>query len=142
MPQFAVETFPSQIFWVIFGFFAIYLFMSFYVTPNLQKTLRDRDAHVGALVGEAESVGEKAKKMEEEARIALKKAETDSALVESKLIASFKEESTREQQALIDFFSEESQKKSHELALSSDECFAALREDSADIVDAAARRVC
>lgn len=141
MPQFAVETFSSQIFWVLMGFFAIYVFMSFYTEPNLQKTLDERENCVNSLVNEAGEIGEHARSIEKGAEEALKKAEMDFAVTESKLLASFKEQSSKEKEALFEVFSQESRKKSADLALSSEECFQLLQNSSEEMVRVATQKI-
>lgn len=141
MPQFAVETFSSQIFWVLFGFLAIYLFMSFYVTPDLQKTLNERDDYVNSLVGQASEMNGSAKDIEIRAEETLKEAERGFTVTESKLIASFKEQSSKRKKFLDGVFTEESRKRSADLASSSEECFRFFQESSEDMIAAAARKV-
>ena len=120
MPQLAVETFPSQIFWILVGFFAVYFFMSTVVAPNLEETLENREQHVGSLVKKAEKLNSDAQKIEKNAFDALERVEVDSAATESKLIASFREQSIKEKDALYKLFAKESRSKSELLAEASE----------------------
>lgn len=141
MPQLAVETFPSQIFWILVGFFAVYFFMSTVVAPNIEETLENREQHVGSLVKKAEKLNSDAQKIEKNAFDALERVEVDSAATESKLIASFREQSIKEKDALYKLFAEESRSKSELLAEASEKCFNDVVNDIEDIVQAAMLKI-
>ena len=141
MPQLAVETFPSQIFWILVGFFAVYFFMSTVVAPNLEETLENREQHVGSLVKKAEKLNSDAQKIEKNAFDALERVEVDSAATESKLIASFREQSIKEKDALYKLFAEESRSKSELLAEAYEKCFNDVVNDIEDIVQAAMLKI-
>ena len=141
MPQLAVETFPSQIFWILIGFFAVYFFMSTVVAPNLEETLENRAQHVGSLVKKAKNLNSDAQKIEKNAFDALERAEVDSAEIESNLIASFREQSMKEKDALYKVFAKESRSKSELLAETSEKCFNEVAGDIDDIVQAAMLKI-
>ncbi len=54
LPQLAVSTFPSQIFWVLLGFICVFTFMSLLVSPKLRSTLENRSNYIDNLLKEAE----------------------------------------------------------------------------------------
>ena len=141
MPQLAVETFPSQIFWILIGFFAVYFFMSTVVAPNLEETLENRAQHVGSLVKKAENLNSDAQKIEKNAFDALERVEVDYAEIESNLIASFREQSMKEKEALYKVFAKESRAKSELLAETSEKCFNEVSGDIDDIVQAAMLKI-
>ena len=141
MPQFAVETFSSQIFWVLFGFLAIYVFMSLYATPALQESLKERDSYVSSLINKADECNRNAKDIEMRAEAALKEAERGFAVTESQLIASFKEQNLKKKQSLDKVFAEESRKESDNLIASSDMCFQFFQESSEEMIEAAAKKI-
>lgn len=141
MPQFAVETFSSQIFWLLIGFFIVWGFLSFFVVPNLQQTLESREQHVGSIVQKAETLSSQAKKVEQNAEDALEKVEIESAAMESKLIASFHDQSVREKDDLNRIFSDESQRESTILLGSSEKCFKEIADDMDGILETIWRKI-
>lgn len=141
MPQLAVETFPSQIFWVLIGFFAVYVFMSTVIAPKIEKTLENRSSHIGSLVKRAEQLENDAKIIEKNALDALERAEVDATTAESKLIASFREQSIKEKEALYEVFSKQSRSKSKLLSEEVEKCFADISNDMDDIISTAIHKI-
>ncbi|MBQ7674716.1 MAG: hypothetical protein IJT36_09475 [Alphaproteobacteria bacterium] len=141
MPQLAVETFPSQIFWVLIGFFAVYVFMSTVIAPKIEKTLENRSSHIGSLVKRAEQLENDAKIIEKNALDALERAEVDATTAESKLIASFREQSIKEKEALYEVFSKQSRSKSKLLSEEAEKCFADISNDMDDIISTAIHKI-
>lgn len=141
MPQLAVETFPSQIFWVLIGFFAVYAFMSTVIAPKIEKTLENRSSHIGSLVKRAEQLENDAKIIEKNALDALERAEVDATTAESKLIASFREQSIKEKEALYEVFSKQSRSKSKLLSEEVEKCFADISNDMDDIISTAIHKI-
>lgn len=135
MPQLAIETFPSQIFWVLVGFFIVYVFMSFFAAPNLEKIIANRAAYVDSFLKNAAKLDSDAKKINKEALEALQKAEEETAIVESKLIASFKEQSEKEKKDLYRLSLEEFYSNSKLLSDASEKCFNDIAGDIDGIVN-------
>ncbi len=68
MPQFDIYYYPSQIFWLILVFGALYAMIGVVVVPVVEKTFRNRDEIIGANINNAEDLFEKAKKLEDDYR--------------------------------------------------------------------------
>ncbi|GHU21833.1 F0F1 ATP synthase subunit B' [Alphaproteobacteria bacterium] len=132
MPQLAIETFASQIFWIVIGFLIVYLFMAWIVTPGIEDTLNARVMHVDGLLNTAQKLKSDAEKLEQESNSALENAYLDSYLAESELMASFRERNIEEKGNLHNVFSQVSRSESATLAESSNEIF---REMAANIDD-------
>jgi len=141
MPQLDVATFPSQIFWILLGFLAIYMFVSKVVTPSIEETFENRVAHIDSLVDTANQLKSEAKKLENEAFIALENAEIDSSAIEQKLLASFREHSIKEKSMLFKTFSKRSKKESVVLSESINNVFNEISENIDNILDAAMKSV-
>lgn len=141
MPQFAVETFSSQVVWVLVGFFAIYIFVSFFVTPNLQKTFSDRERKIGGLLGRSDELNSAAQKVSDETQTILEKSRVEVAAVESKLISSLQCQNIKEKEKLELVFQEESRKESEKLARLSEECFGEIAGEVGGIVRVAVRKL-
>jgi F0F1-type ATP synthase membrane subunit b/b' len=141
LPQLAVETFPSQIFWTLLGFFAVYLFISFVVTPKIEKTLENRVSHIDNLVQDAQKLESEATALEHDSFIALENAEMDSAAAEAKLMAAFREQSIEEKDVLYSKFSRKSKTESDALSKSVAASFLKVSEDLEVILDAAMKSI-
>jgi F0F1-type ATP synthase membrane subunit b/b' len=141
LPQLAVETFPSQVFWVLFGFFAVYVFVSNVLTPQIEETLENRISHIEALVNNAKQLETESKKLEQDAFIALEDAEIESAAAETKLMTSFREQSIKEKNMLYDMFSKKSKAESRILSTSVDNVFAEISDNLDGILDLAMKSI-
>ncbi|MDR3179891.1 MAG: hypothetical protein LBT70_03245 [Holosporaceae bacterium] len=133
MPQLAIETYASQIFWVLVGFLVVYLFMSTVVAPDLEETLGNRMLHVESLQKTAARLKDEAETLKKEADNALENAFLESYKAESELVSSFREKSIREKSNLHEEFSQKSKMESATLAASAEKAF---QEVVADIKDA------
>jgi F-type H+-transporting ATPase subunit b len=54
------DTFPSQIFWLVVTFGALYLVTAFWLVPAVRKTIGDREDAIARDVGEAAAASQKA----------------------------------------------------------------------------------
>lgn len=84
MPQIDVQTFPSQIFWVLVSWGIVFLFVAFWVTPRVRAVLEARKARIQAVedeVADLQSQVEALKKQSEtltsEARSKMEKVMED-----------------------------------------------------------------
>jgi len=59
-PQFAVETFPSQLFWLAISFGALYLLMSGAALPRIEQGIAARSAHIHNLLSDAHRLRDEA----------------------------------------------------------------------------------
>ena len=132
MPQLAVETFPSQIFWILLGFAVVYLFMARVATPNILETLRNRTVHIDELLNAARQLRSEAEKLE-------KTATAD--LAESELMTKFRERSVKEKEELYALYSEKSKQESASISLSADETFREISANMDEILDSAVKSI-
>ncbi|MDR3155704.1 MAG: hypothetical protein LBT90_01195 [Holosporaceae bacterium] len=137
MPQLAVETFPSQVFWVLLGFCAVYLFVSRVIAPRIEKTLENRTSHIENLENTANQLKLEAEKLEKNSSIAFENAALESAAEEKELISSFREKWLLKKGMLFDLFAKKSREDSLKLSVSADEVFNDLSNHMDDIMDAA-----
>lgn len=61
-PQFAIETFPSQLFWLAVSFGTLYLLMSGAALPRIRQGLEARSAHIHNLLADARRLRDEAEK--------------------------------------------------------------------------------
>ncbi len=78
MPQLRVETFASQIFWLVIMFAALYAVISRIVLPQVRTTLRAREMRIGADREQADELRKEAEAAHRRGREALAAARTDS----------------------------------------------------------------
>lgn len=126
MPQLAVETFFSQVFWVLLGFFAVYAFVSNVVTGGIESIFKSRSSYVDDLTSNTEQINTEVENLENASAIALENSEIASAAKESELIASFREQSIVEKDKLYNDFSTKSKLASAELSKAAETLFAEM----------------
>jgi F-type H+-transporting ATPase subunit b len=137
VPQLAVETYSSQVFWILIGFVILYLYVANVVTPKIEETFEDRISHIDDLIKNAKKLEAEAQKLERDAFIALENAEIDSAAAESRLMSSFREQSIAEKSKLYERFSRKSKEESIELSRTVDKLFLEISENMDDIMNVA-----
>ena len=106
MPQLRVETFASQIFWLVVTFSALYVVISQIVLPQVRTTLRARETRIGVDREQADELRKEAEAAHRRANEALAAARTenDRLLREAhdQAAAAFRAETQRLQAALED----------------------------------------
>ncbi len=66
LPQFNVETAPSQLFWLFIMFVFVYFFVRNMVIPQIATSIERRDDHVRGQLQEAGALNEKARVLQDE----------------------------------------------------------------------------
>jgi len=74
LPQFNVETWPSQIFWLAVAFAVLYVIFSKSMLPAISATLANRKNHIDSRIAEAETITYQAKNIEDQVALAMKSA--------------------------------------------------------------------
>lgn len=141
MPQLAVETYPSQVFWVLIGFLCVYLFISRVAVPSLQEILKVRSDHIGSILTAAEQLKSEAEEIEKNSQIALENAQLSLSAAESKLMSDFREECIARKNEFYERFSRESAERSQSLSDAANDAFEAISKSSDAIVDAALKAI-
>ena len=104
MPQLRVETFASQVFWLVVTFSALYVVISRIVLPQVRTTLRARETRIGVDREQADELRKEAEAAHLRASEALAaaRAENDRLLREAheRAAAAFRAETQRLQTAL------------------------------------------
>ncbi|HCM83071.1 MAG TPA: hypothetical protein PKW15_01985 [Alphaproteobacteria bacterium] len=59
-PQFAVHTFPSQLFWLVISFGALHLILTFAALPRIEQGISARAAHIHHLLNDARRLRDEA----------------------------------------------------------------------------------
>ena len=66
MPQFASESFPSQLFWLVITFTTLYFFISFVILPRIRSNIRLRKNKISNDLERAEHIKNKTEKIIED----------------------------------------------------------------------------
>jgi len=74
LPQFNVETWPSQIFWLTIAFAILYVVFSKAFLPSISSTLANRKSHIDTHISDAELLTYQAKDVEAQVALAMKNA--------------------------------------------------------------------
>lgn len=92
MPQFDINTYYSQIFWLIITFSLLYIFVCKFIVPNIERVLNNRQSNIQDNIAKADALALEVEKLnksynEEVTRISteidkLKKEKIDSLEVE------------------------------------------------------------
>jgi len=139
LPQLAVATYPSQIFWILIGFLFFYLFVSKVAIPGLQEIMKSRATHVESILRAASLLKDEAEKLESSSRIALENAQIEASTKENKLMADFREKTIMQRDAFFERMTRESAEKSEALSKAADDAFFAISQSSDEIVERAVR---
>ncbi|MCY3702607.1 MAG: hypothetical protein OXG16_08005 [Rhodospirillales bacterium] len=104
MPQLRVETFASQIFWLVVTFSLLYVVISRIVLPQVRTTLRARETRIGADREQADELRKEAEAAHHRGSDALAAARADSDRLlreaHDKAAETFRTETQRLQEAL------------------------------------------
>lgn len=141
LPQLAAETFPSQIFWVILGFFCVYGIMAFFAVPKLRKILDKRENHINGLLDIAEKLGEKSVKIEKESSELLSKTKQEIFDAETELIEELEKRNSKEKQRLSEEILENTSREISSLKVSSEEAFRDISSDLDELLDLALQKI-
>jgi F-type H+-transporting ATPase subunit b len=123
VPQLEVETFASQIFWVMAGFLAVYLFVSRMAAPGMTGVMEDRNRYLDGMTTAADRAAAEARALEESCEIAKENAAMDSYAQELKLKSSFLEQTIREKEMLREVFAKKMKAESLELKRCCDDVY-------------------
>ena len=77
MPQLDISSFPTQIFWTLITFFALYIFVRYIFDPKLLKAKGDREKIIKNNIELSEKLREEAKYIEDSIDDKIEKAKKD-----------------------------------------------------------------
>ena len=141
LPQLNAATFPSQIFWVVVGFFCVYGIMAFFAVPRLKKILDQRSKYVGNLLDVAKKFNEKSEKIEKEAEDLLTKTKKEILATEENLIGVLEKRSFEEKQRISKEILENANKEVASLKVSSEDTFKEMASNLDEFLDLALQKM-
>lgn len=141
LPQLATATFPSQIFWVVVGFFCVYGIISFVAVPRLKKILDDRRSRVDGLLDAAEKFKKKSEKIEKESEDLIEKTKKEVFVAEEKLVNELEKKNFEEKQRISKEILENANKEIASLKISSEEALQNMSSNLDDLLDLAFQRI-
>ena len=81
MPQFNLLYFPSQIFWLVVSFAALYIAMAYFLLPRVKGVLQKRDEELQKILTQADQLNAKAREIEESYQTYMNEAEQYAASI-------------------------------------------------------------
>ena len=137
LPQLAVSTFPSQVFWVLAGFACVYLFMQYFAVPRLRQALKTREQYLQTMQEKTEYLVFETEQLERAAQAKLDGVKAETTARETKLIAELETYHAERQEALRREFEATMQKELAQLKRSSETVFEEIASNCSAIVDEA-----
>lgn len=141
LPQLATATFPSQIFWVVLGFFLVYGIMAFFAVPRLKKILSDRQLYVDNLLEIAKRFNEKSEMLENEAENSFMSVKQEILNAEVKLVEELERRCSEERERISKEIFESANREMSALKISSEEVFNEVSFDLDELTDIALQKV-
>ncbi len=141
LPQLATATFPSQIFWVVLGFFLVYGIMAFFAVPRLKKILSDRQLYVDNLLEIAKRFNEKSEMLENEAENSFMSVKQEILNAEVKLVEELERRCSEERERISKEIFESANREMSALRISSEEVFNEVSFDLDELTDIALQKV-
>ncbi len=137
LPQLAVSTFPSQVFWVLAGFACVYLFMQYFAVPRLRQALKTREQYLQTMQEKTEYLVFETEQLERAAQAKLDGVKAETTARETQLIAELETYHAERQEALRREFEATMQKELAQLKRSSETVFEEIASNCSAIVDEA-----
>lgn len=137
LPQLAVSTFPSQVFWVLAGFACVYLFMQYFAVPRLRQALKTREQYLQTMQEKTEYLVFETEQLERAAQAKLDGVKAETTARETQLIAELETYHAERQEALRREFEATMQRELAQLKRSSETVFEEIASNCSAIVDEA-----
>lgn len=137
LPQLAVSTFPSQVFWVLAGFACVYLFMQYFAVPRLRQALKTREQYLQTMQEKTEYLVFETEQLERAAQAKLDGVKAETTARETQLIAELETYHAERQEALRREFEATMKKELAQLKRSSETVFEEIASNCSAIVDEA-----
>lgn len=141
LPQLATETFISQIFWVVLGFFCVYGLMHFFAVPKLKRILEDRQGYVDELVNSAKLFEEESKKIEKESEELLSETRKKILSEETKFVEKIENASMEEKKKIANDILKRTEEEIVLLDADTDQVFKEVSADLDVLLDLASDKV-
>lgn len=142
MPQFAqIDTFASQIFWLLVTFSILYILMSRVVLPRIAETLSNRRNKIEDDLGKADALKAKAESVQAAYEASLAKATEEARAAHREAYTKIAERSDKEHAALAEKLAVEAAAADARIAKSKADALEELQAASVDVVQAATERL-
>lgn len=141
LPQFDPSSYPSQIFWLVIVFSAMYFFFSRKTLPEISNVIENRHQHIQSDLDTAEQLREEAENAHRAYDEALDKARLEASNLFTEAERSIKDKSTREFQAFYERSSEEIKATEAGIEKAKSEAFEEMSTIAAEIAAQAAEKI-
>ena len=92
MPQFDINTYYSQIFWLVFTFSLLYIFVCKFIVPKIEKVLNNRQSNIQDNITKADDLALKVEKLNKYYNEEVAKISTEIDKLKKEKIASLETE--------------------------------------------------
>ena len=142
MPQFAqIDTFASQIFWLLVAFTVLYIILSKMVLPRIAGVVSTREKKIDDDLSRAEELRTKAEAVQESYEAALAKAAEDARAVHRQAAEQVAAKAEKEHTALAEELSGDAKAADERIASAKDSALAELQAGTVEVVQAATERL-
>ena len=142
MPQFEqIDTFASQIFWLLITFSILYIIMSRMVLPRIAGVVTTREKKIDDDLTRAEELRTKAEAVQKSYETALAKAADDARAVHRQIAEEMSAKSVKEHTALAAELVDDAKAADDRIAAAKDTALAELQEGAVEVVQAATERL-
>lgn len=142
MPQFAqIDTFPSQIFWLLVTFTILYILLSRVVLPRIGDVVTNRQNKIDEDLSKAETLREKAAAAQEAYEATMAKAVEDARAVHREVAEDISAKVEKENTKLTKKLVKQAAEADERIAGAKSAALTELRESAVEVVQAAAERL-
>lgn len=141
MPQFEVGTFPSQIFWLVVSFTALYLLLARTVLPKISEILAARQRKIDDDLERASDLEQQAKEVLAEYEATMEEAKAEAQALIKQAVDEMNAEAEKEHQALADKLSKDLQAAEARIAEARNEALGRIQEVASEAARAATQRL-
>ncbi|MDJ0685856.1 MAG: F0F1 ATP synthase subunit B' [Alphaproteobacteria bacterium] len=142
MPQFAqIDTFVSQIFWLLVTFTILYILMSRVILPRISETLTNRQNKIDDDLGKAEELRGKAAEIQSAYEHALAQATETARSVHRDAAEAIAARSEKEHGELAEKLAAEAAEAEARIDKGKTDILTEMRDDAVEIVQAASGRL-
>ncbi len=137
MPQFDVSTFPSQLFWLLISFLALFLFTKYVSGPRIAYVLKSRQSKIEADLNQAEAYHRQIEESHETLTLHLQEARVKSRDLLSAEISSLRLSASKHKHDVVKRLAQKLKASEEEIETQKQEAVADMQAISAEVACAA-----
>lgn len=142
MPQFAqIDTFPSQIFWLLVTFTILYILLSRVVLPRIGDVVTNRQKKIDDDLGKAEALQAQAAAAKETYEATLAKSAEDARAIHRSVAEDMAKKAEKDTAKLMDKLAKQAEEADARIAETKQTALAELQSTAVEVVQAATERL-